>query len=176
MTILSKVRTQLFASGLPLHLWGEAAVYSSLQINCALSKTINSDIPIRLLEKLSPTHVHPFDVDRLKPFGSLCYALDRRRVSKVSPTARRLIFVGLEMNARASRLWDKLTSRILVTGDVIHRESVFPALDQNNSPSVTQELTFPDLSDQAPSPTTINSTENPSHDLALKIQYSFPKS
>lgn len=78
LTILSKIRTQLVASGLPLHLWGEAAVYSSLQINCAPSKAINFDIPIRLLENLSPTHIHPFDIERLKPFGSLCFALDRR--------------------------------------------------------------------------------------------------
>lgn len=159
LTILSKIRTQLLESGLPLHLWGEAAMYSSLQINCIPSISIKFEIPIRLLENLSPTHVHPFDVHRLKPFGSLCFALDRKRVSKVSPTARRFIFVGIESNARAVRLWDKSTSRILVTGDVIHREDNFPARDPTLSPPVMQDFTFPDLSDQGPailkSPTTI---------------------
>lgn len=162
LTILSKIRTQLVESGVPLHLWGEAAVYSSLQINCVPSKADNLDIPICLLEKLSRTHIHPFDIERLKPFGSLCFALDRKRPSKVSPTARRLIFVGLEPNARASRLWDKSTSRVLVTGDVLYREDVFPAHDPNISASVNQNFIFPDLSDHAPSPD--NSVITPTDD------------
>lgn len=61
------------------------------------------------------------------------------------------------MNARATRPWDKSTSRILVTGDVIHREGIFPALNQIKSPSVTQGLIFPDLSNQS-SPPVISAT------------------
>lgn len=154
LTLLSKIRSQLIESGLPLHLWGEAAVYSSLQINCTPSKAVDFNIPIRLLEDSTPTHCHPFDIIRLKPFGSLCFALDKKRTSKVAPVAKRYIFVGLESNARAVRLWDKATSRILITGDVTHRELIFPARDPSNSPSVVQDFQFPDLSDQAPPPAT----------------------
>lgn len=162
-TILSKIRSQLIESGLPLHLWGEAAVYSSLQINCTPTKSLDFGIPLQRLEDLTPTHFHPFDVDRLKPFGSLSFALEKKRISKVGPLARRFIFVGLESNARAARLWDKASSRILVTGDLSHREDIFPAKDPTHSPSVTQCLILPDLSDQTFSTPTMNST-SPLHD------------
>lgn len=110
LTLLSKIRSQLIESGLPLNLWGEAAVYSSLQINCVPIKSLNFNIPLRILEELTPSHFHPFDIDRLKPFGCLCFASDKKRTSKVAPLARRLVFVGLEPNERAARLWDKASS------------------------------------------------------------------
>lgn len=151
LTILSKIRSQLIELGLPLHLWGEAAVYSSLQINCNPTKSLEFDIPLRRIEELTPTHFHLFDFERLKPLGSLSFAMDKKRTLKVAPLARQLIFVGLENNARAVRLWDKASSRILITGDVSHRESVFPAKDPIHSPTVNSSLILPDLSDQTPS-------------------------
>lgn len=62
-TILSKIRSHLIEAGLPLNLWGEAANCLNLQINCTPSKFIDFEIRIRLLEGLTPTHIHPFDVD-----------------------------------------------------------------------------------------------------------------
>lgn len=149
LTLISKIRTQLIESGLPLSLWGEAAVYSSLQINCTPSKAIDFQIPLRLFESMALTHSHPFDIDRLKPFGSLCFAIDRKHVSKVAPVARHFIFVGLEGNTRAARLGDKASSRILITADVTYREPNFTARDPINSPCVIKDFAFPDLSDQS---------------------------
>lgn len=62
-TLLSKIRTQLIESGLPLNLCGEAAKYSSLQINSTPTKSLDLDIPLQRLESLTPTHVHPFNFD-----------------------------------------------------------------------------------------------------------------
>lgn len=121
-TLLSKLRSQLAHSGLPLSLWGEAARYCETQINCSPSAALKNASPIDILESLLPGYVHPFDTDRLKPFGCLCYAMDKHRKSKVAPISRRFIFVGLEDGARAARLWDKQVGWIFVTGDVIYRE------------------------------------------------------
>lgn len=54
--------------------------------------------------------------------------------------AKRFIFVGIEANARAWRLWDKHTKRIFITGDCDFRETVFPAADLTQSPDTN---TFP---------------------------------
>lgn len=118
-------------------MWGELANYSSHQINCSPSKTINFKSPIELYNSVIPTHTHPFKFDRLKPFSCLAYAHDRHRSSKVGPIAKRFIFVGIEPNARAWRLWDKHTKRIFITGDAEFRESVFPARDRTHSPTIS---------------------------------------
>ena len=147
-TLLGKMRSQLIQAGLPLSLWGELALYCSIQINCSPSTALNHQSPSQVFESFVPGHLHPFDENRLKPFGCLCFAADRDRKGKFTPVARRFIFVGLEHGARAARLWDKATGRIFVTGDVIYQEDIFPALHPTLSPNVAQELTFPSFHDE----------------------------
>lgn len=144
-TLLGRIRSQLHESGLPLSLWGELALYCSLQINCTPSKAINNMTPIKLFQNIIPSHTHPFSLNRLKPFGCLAIAHDRHRTSKVSPVAKCYIFVGVESNARAWRLWDKHSQRIFVTGDAIFRETIFPAAQNPQSPSITPSFTYPPL-------------------------------
>lgn len=139
-TLLARIRTQMAQSGLPLYLWGELAQYSSHQINCLPSKSIQFQCPLELYVSVTPSHTHPFDYKRLKPFGCLAFALDRHRQSKVDPVAKRYIFVGVEDNARAWRLWDRHTKRIFVTGDAHFCEDVFPAVDKEKSPDISPFL------------------------------------
>lgn len=103
-TLLSRIRSQLVQSGLPLSMWGELANYCSLQINCSPSKAIQFQSPLDLFAANIESHMHPFQYDCLKPFGCLAYAHDKHRKSKVGPMAKRYIFVGIESNARAWRL------------------------------------------------------------------------
>lgn len=118
-TLLGQMRTQLVQSGLPLFLWGELAIYCGLQINCAPSAAINMRIPIKEYQSHMIGHVHPF--------GCLAFAHRQDRHSKLEPTSKRMIFLGLERGARADRLWYKSTGRVLVSGDVRHQEATFPA-------------------------------------------------
>lgn len=158
-TLLGRLRTQLIECGLPLSLWGELARYSCLQINTSPHRALNMNSPLFVLESLTPSHFHPFDPQRLKPFGSLCFATDKNRNSKVGPLAKRYIFVGLEEGAHAVRLWDKQTNRILVTGNVVHREDVFPGLDKTHSPQIdssTFNLSSGTLDIRVPPPTPSN--------------------
>lgn len=87
-TLVGRLRTQLVQSGLPLFLWGELAKYSCLQINCSPHQSLQMQSPQSVFEALTPTHYHPFDPRRLKAFGSLCYAINKRRKSKISPVAQ----------------------------------------------------------------------------------------
>lgn len=111
----------------------------------------------------TPTHSHPLNPRRLKPFGSLFFASDKHQKSKASPLGRRYIFVGLEEGAHAVRIWDKQTNRILVTSNASHREDIFPGFNENQSP---KEI-FSDLllADDISPIVSINSPPSPSVSL-----------
>lgn len=73
--------------------------------------------------------------------------------------SKRFIFVGIEPNARAWRLWDKHTQRIFITGDAVIREDIFPAAQQSQSPSVSDSFTYPQIHDAVDSvPNTFETT------------------
>lgn len=65
----------------------------------------------------------------------------QNRPNKLTPTSRRLIFLGLEPGAWAARLWDKTTHRIIVNGDVQYQEDIFPAQQQDSTTSTAPSLT-----------------------------------
>lgn len=161
-TIMGRIRTQLLQSGLPSFLWGELATYCSLQINCSPTRALHMHIPMLEYEKAIVGHLHPFDFSRLQPFGCRTFAHQQHRSSKLQATSKSMIFVGLERGARAARLWDPITSRILVTGDISCREDVFPAkIDANDNdkhtPPTHVSLSFPAYldSDVPSSPTPV---------------------
>ena len=173
-TLLGRIRSQLHESGLPLSLWGELAIYCSHQINCTPSKAINNLAPINLFRSVIPTHMHPFSFNRLKPFGCLAIAHDIHRTSKISPVGKRYIFVGIESNSRAWRLWDKQSQRIFITGDAVFRENIFPAAQRLQSPTITSAFTYPPLHDAISSPTShtdsiISTQHNESQDISPSI-------
>lgn len=109
-------------------------------------------VPIDYFQSQIPSHSHPFNHTRLKPFGCLAFAHDRHRTQKFAPVSKRFILVGIEPNARAWRLWDKRTKRIFVTGDVIFRENIFPAAHHDESPSVTSTFICPSILDSSTQP------------------------
>lgn len=168
-TLLGKMRSQLYQSGLPLFLWGEAAMYTSLQINLSPTKALDFKCPVDVFKSQINTHIHPFDIDRLKPFGCLALAHDRDPSTKVSPVAKRFIFVGLEHNARAARLWDKGSRKVMITGDVKYMEDLFPAFDKDQSPNITNSTLFhissPTLSANVEPLTTVTTNANQNPDI-----------
>lgn len=160
-TIMGPICTQLLQSGLPSFLWGELAVYCSLQINCSPTRALHMHIPMLKYEKQVVGHLHPFDFSRLHPFGCQTFAHQQQRPSKLEPTSKRMIFVGLEQGARAARLWDPDTSRILVSGDILCREDVFPARiaakeTTSPTPPTHVSLSFPAYPDSTASPSSLD--------------------
>lgn len=143
-TIISKMRAQLSQSGLPLYLWAELCLYTSLQINCSSTVSLDHRSPLESFRDHITSHQHPFNPKRLKPFGCLAYMYNRDH-GKLEPTARRMIFVGLEPGSNAYRLWDKKTRKIVVSSDVTFDEQDFPAKHPEHSPShQTISSAFPD--------------------------------
>lgn len=94
-TLLGKMRSQLVQSGLPLHLWGELAIYCSTQINCSPTVALQNQSPLQFIESLISGHLHPFNEVRLRPFGCLCFAADRMSKSKVAPCSKTLYLCRL---------------------------------------------------------------------------------
>lgn len=143
------MRSQLIQEGLPLFLWGELTLCCSVQIDSSPSAELDHKSALRVFESLIPSHLHPFDKNQLKMFGCLCFATNRDRKFKFAPVAQHFIVVGLEHDTRASHLWDEATGRIFITGDVIYREDVFPALHPTFSPKVVREFIFPSFNDES---------------------------
>lgn len=111
-----------------------------------------------MFQYIIPSHKHPFSYHWLKPFGCLAFAHDWHWTSKICPVAKRYIFVGIEPNARAWRLWDKHTQCIFVTGDAVFRENTFPAGQDPQSPSISASFRYPKIYDAISS----SHTETPS--------------
>lgn len=154
-TLLGRMRTQLLQSGLPPSLWGELAVYCSLQLNCSPTRALDMHIPILEYQKVMVGHLHPFDFTRLRPFGCTAFVHQQHRHNKLSTTSKKMIFVGIEHGARACRLWDPETTRVLVSGDVKYQEDEFPGNSKKSHTSPAQTphhvtLTFPAFYDTAP--------------------------
>lgn len=135
-TLLGRLRTQFEQSGLPLFLWGELVMYSSLQINLSPSAAINLQSPYSLFVPHLKGHHHPPKPTRFRPFGCLAYVRDVAS-SKLKPTARRMTFVGLEPGSNAYRFWDAAASKIVVSVDARFDESTFPAKHDHRAPSST---------------------------------------
>lgn len=143
-TILSKMRAQLFQSGLPLKFWAELAQYTCLQINHSPTVALDHDTPHDRMKTHLTSHLHPFSIQRLKPFGCLAY-VHFKPDRKVQPPAKRMIFIGLEPGSKAFRLWDPSTRRVVISADVKFGELQFPAKQPSFFPSENEiGQTFPD--------------------------------
>lgn len=120
------MRTQFIQSGLPLYLWGELATYPALQINTSPTVALGDSTPLDIFIPHLKGHFHPVEPSRFCPFGCLAYTFDESH-TKLGPTAKRLIFVGLAPSSNAARLWDRSNGRIVISSNITFDEAVFPA-------------------------------------------------
>lgn len=146
LTLLGKMRFQFEESSLPLHLWEELAMYTSIQINSSPSVAINNNSPTSLFTPFLKGHHHPVKPTRLHPFGCLAY-VHEESAAKLGPNARRMIFVGLESTSNASRFWDKTTQKIIVSSNAVFDEFTFPAKASPQSPPLATIMSTFDYSE-----------------------------
>lgn len=175
-TLIGRIQSQLIQSGLPLFLWGELAQYCSLQINASSSRAIDFKTPIQLFRSLGKGHIHPVNFNRLKTFGCLSYSHVQNRPTKLEPTDKHLIFVGLEPGGRAARLWDKSSQRIVVSGDVRYREDIFPAKIPSQYSPLPQPLQCADFPPELDSTSSDSSSPSESHPTTEAISVPFEES
>lgn len=159
-TLLGRICTQFFQSGLPFSLWGELVAYSSIQLNSRTSVAIKNCTPLSIMAPLLQGHHHPINATQFKTFSCQAYVLDHD-ASKIQPTAKKMILVGLELRSNAFQLWDKATKRIVVSADVRFDEQSYPATGHSLTPSYKQiTVVFPDLLATIPTTDTEKVTES----------------
>ncbi|GIL87679.1 hypothetical protein Vretifemale_15713, partial [Volvox reticuliferus] len=137
-TLLDKVRAMLAESGVSKSLWHEALSTACYLRNrsplAGKSKTpyesFTGDVP---------------DVSHLRVFGCVAYAhVPKGQSDKLSPRARKGIFLGYEPNTKAYRIL--VDGSIMVSRDVDFRESVFVANgDDVEEQSVDEEIALSGL-------------------------------
>lgn len=154
--------------------------YSSIQLKSSPWKAIDNCTPLQMITPLFNGHYHPIKPQRIKSFGCQAYDL-KHDASKLDPTAKKMIFVGLEPGSNAYRLWDKSTRRIIVSADVKFDENSFPAAGHSLTPTNDQIIDlFPDMLANLPvnhiEPSTVieNNTKDPDDTLQIPIDNPLP--
>ncbi|CAG8658362.1 15291_t:CDS:1, partial [Acaulospora colombiana] len=105
-TILEAVRAMLVARNLPHHLWAEAASYAVYLRNRAPSAALAGKTPEEAWTGRKP------NVSHLREFGSEVWIKEEGNISKLSPRARKAIFVGFDDGPRAVRYYDPETRKV----------------------------------------------------------------
>lgn len=122
--VCDKTRCLLTHANLPPELWGEALKTAVYLKNCSPTKAIKNAVPLQVWnggKSLSLKH--------LRIFGCTAYAhVNTPSNSKLSPRAKKYIFVGY--NANSYRLMSVDDPSVIISArDVIFNEKEFPGLN-----------------------------------------------
>ena len=141
-TIMESVRSLLHTSGYPLSVWAEACHIVVYTLNRTSSRLIPGNIPFTLWYGSKPSLEH------LRVFGCQAYAfIDKWHRTKLDPKSHLCFFLGYCDHTKGYRLWDHVTSKVLIRCDVIFNEQLLygtSATAPSNSSSTTLFLTDPD--------------------------------
>ncbi|SGZ35667.1 BQ5605_C142g13436 [Microbotryum silenes-dioicae] len=122
-TIKEGILALLYSAGADTRLWAEAAKYFVHCKNLLPHAGIHGEVPDTRWYGMAP------DVSSLRTFGCRAWhCLPSVKRTDLDPKAVPLIFVGLDDHAKAYRLFDPATRKILLSRNVVFRESEFPAL------------------------------------------------
>ncbi|SGY22681.1 BQ5605_C008g05020 [Microbotryum silenes-dioicae] len=121
-TIKEGILALAYSAGVDSRLWGEAAMYFVRCKNMTPHAGINGDIPDARWYGYAP------DISSLRTFGCRAWhCLPSPSRSALDPKAIPLIFVGLDDHSKAYRLFHPTTRKVLLSRNVLFRESEFPA-------------------------------------------------
>ncbi|SGY38242.1 BQ5605_C003g01985 [Microbotryum silenes-dioicae] len=122
-TIKEGILALLYSAGADPRLWAEAARYFVHCKNLMPHAGIRGDIPDTRWHGVAP------DISSLRAFGCRAWhCLPSVKHTDLDPKAMPLIFIGLDDHAKAYRLFDPVTRKIILSCNVVFRESEFPAL------------------------------------------------
>lgn len=119
-TLLERVRCMLSNAGLwnMRHLWAEAASTACYLVNRSPHSSINFQIPEELWTG------KPVDYSNLRVFGCPAYA--HVNDGKLSPRARKCIFVGYVSGVKGYSLYDSESHKVFISRDVsFHEDALF---------------------------------------------------
>ena len=160
-TIFDIVRPMMLTANAPTPFWAEA-VDTALKIRNRLpTKSLNNISPHEAWFNESP------NVDKLRQFGCIAYALDLRipRGNKIDSRSAECCFLGYESVERhVYRLWDPERNQIIISRDVEFMESKFMPRERfANIPYRDTPLFIPDY-------TVVENSSEP-----REIQYDQPR-
>lgn len=129
-SLLERTRAILIDTGLPSHLWGEIVMTVSYLLNISPSATLDMNTPYKLWHEETPGS-HSNNTNFLRAIGCAAYPLLKTdKLTKLSPKSKQCVLVGYELGARAYRLWEPESKKIIVSRNVIFHEKVFPLLSK----------------------------------------------
>jgi transposase InsO family protein len=111
--VLEKVWSILSQSGLPHEFWAEVVNIAVYLVNLSPSSATNFLTPFEM------RHKRMADYSRLRVFGCNAYPLTpTKNRSKLEPTSKKCRFLGYATNVKDYRVWNSMTSKIIVSRDV----------------------------------------------------------
>ncbi|OAJ32879.1 hypothetical protein BDEG_28755, partial [Batrachochytrium dendrobatidis JEL423] len=136
-TIVSAVRAMFAGCKLGREFWAEAAMTAVYLQNRSPNKALSQRTPYELWTGELPKVMH------LRTFGCAAYALrPKQLLTKLDTRTRRCIFIGYHSQAKAYKLFDLESKKMITSRDVEFAEEEFPSLSNpvrrnNTVPAMT---------------------------------------
>ncbi|XP_049301969.1 uncharacterized protein LOC105228281 isoform X1 [Bactrocera dorsalis] len=118
-TLVEMARSMIVHSGLDESFWAEAVSTAAYLRNRATTKTLVDNTPYEEFVGRKPSVAH------LRVFGSLAIALNKTISKKYRAKGKLMIMVGYSDMAKAYRLMDPDTRKVIVSRDVIFLEDKY---------------------------------------------------
>jgi hypothetical protein len=151
-TLLERIRAFSHTSGLPKSLWGEALRHATWLKNRTATRALDGKTPFEAL------YGRPPDLSALRIWGSTVLVHDASG-SKLNPRAREARWLGLDVDAKAHRVYWPKMGNVTVERNVYFGASAQLEGEEEDSPGAGIELAA-----DAPTPTSstpIDSIESP---------------
>ena len=161
-TLDDMARSLMIDGNLPASFWPEAIQTAAYIRNRCPTSTNKFKIPFELCNGQKPEY------DQLVRFGSIAYALKLPNGGKFDPKSERMIFVGYADNAKAYKLYDTSSKKIVLSRDVefVEEKSQLPEatetiieFNENDYVTLKERLTDSESSNE----TEVNTNSEPEH-------------
>ncbi|KAM1484192.1 hypothetical protein EV2_037025 [Malus domestica] len=116
-TIIDMARSMLKEKNLPKELWAKAVACSIYLLNRCPTKSVKRMTPQEAWSGYKPNVAH------LRVFGCVAYAqVPEAKRRKLDNRGEKCVFVGYSEESKAYKLYNPLTGKLVVSGDVIFSE------------------------------------------------------
>lgn len=122
-TLFNLVRCLLEESGLPKNFWAEALSFACMIRNVCPSKAVDGKIPVEIWQGKT---LRKDELERFKVFGCKAMMTVLHGNKKLDSRAIPCVYLGIQPNANAYRLWNIKDRKIEVSREVVFDENVFP--------------------------------------------------
>jgi len=117
-TIIGIARCMLKAKGMPAAFWGEAMSTAVFILNRAPTKALNGRTLFEAWHGRKPS------VAFMRTFGCIRHVKNTKPgLTKLEDRSTKMVFLGYEEGSKAYRLYDPVTGRVTVSGDVVFDEA-----------------------------------------------------